>query len=259
MTKDTLSASLGNLEANYPSSTPTPTISTPPSGESSPRPRSRKSSPYRPAVSFSTKKAGVSPAPKDWRGEDNSDDQELDEEDEAMGDKEIRPHYHRPNDGRSSAPLLKDEGGRTSYDSPNGSARPPLMARKSTFRSRSPDVEGSKATKKKYTYAAFFLGVSLISFVIQTETAVYIQDELKWKKAYCMLYVTFLPLMTEFRYLTYRVSQGILPTAPGPYYGRLNSSSCDCRIGGPHGNLSGANTSTLSGLQRKWWNHKIFT
>ena len=189
MTKDTLSASLGNLEANYPSSTPTPTINTPPSSDSSPRPRSRKTSPFKPSASFSAHAASTDPAPKVWRGRSYSNDQGSDEDDEAMADKEIRPHFHRPTDGRSSAPLLKDEGGRVSYDSPNGNVRPTIVAKKSTFRSRSPDLEGPKTTKKKYTYAAFFLILSLISFVIQTETAVYIQDELKWKKAYCMLYV----------------------------------------------------------------------
>ena len=190
MTKETLSASLGNLEANYPSSTPTPTINTPPSGDSSPHPRSRKASPFRPNISFSKHRAGGSPAPKDWREAHRSDEESVDEEDDDMADRESRPHPHRPMDGRASAPLLKDEGIRTSYDSPNGSARPAFVARKSTFRSRSPDLEGSKATKKKYTYAAFFLCVSLVSFVVRTETAVYIQDELKWKKAYCMLYAT---------------------------------------------------------------------
>ena len=193
MTKDTLSASLGNLEANYPSSTPTPTINTPPSSDSSSRPRSRKTSPFRPSASFPAHTASSNPAPKDWRGRSYSNDQGSDEDDEGMADNEIRPQFHRPNSGRSSAPLLKDEGGRISYDSPNGDARPTVVARKSTFRSRSPDLEGSKATKKKYTYAAFFLILSLISFVIQTETAVYIQDDLKWKKAYCMLYVVSRP------------------------------------------------------------------
>jgi hypothetical protein len=48
-------------------------------------------------------------------------------------------------------------------------------------------MEGSSAVRKKYTYAAFFLLLSLVSFVIQTETAVYIQHELKWNKAYAML------------------------------------------------------------------------
>jgi drug/metabolite transporter (DMT)-like permease len=67
--------------------------------------------------------------------------------------------------------------------------RPPLFTRRSTMRSRSPDTQAKLATRKKYTYAAFFLGLSLVSFVIQTETAVYIQHELGWDKAYCMLYV----------------------------------------------------------------------
>lgn len=98
-----------------------------------------------------------------------------------------RPPLHRPTDGRSGVPLLKDERGRTLYDEPDGRARPAFAAQRSTFRSRSPDMEGSSAVRKKYTYAAFFLLLSLISFVIQTETAVYIQHELKWNKAYAML------------------------------------------------------------------------
>ena len=40
---------------------------------------------------------------------------------------------------------------------------------------------------KKYSYAAFFLGLSLVSFVVQTETAGYVKRELGWDKAYCML------------------------------------------------------------------------
>lgn len=108
---------------------------------------------------------------------------------EEMEDR--RPALHRPADGRSHQPLLhKDddiERGRTGYASPDFQERPPLFSRRSTMRSRSPDTQAKLATKKKYTYAAFFLGLSLISFVIQTETAVYIQHELKWNKAYCML------------------------------------------------------------------------
>lgn len=50
-------------------------------------------------------------------------------------------------------------------------------------------MEGSAATKKKYLYASFFLAVSLVAFVVQTETAKYIQDVLGWKKPYAMLYV----------------------------------------------------------------------
>lgn len=38
--------------------------------------------------------------------------------------------------------------------------------------------------------AGICLMISLVSFVVQTETAVYIQHELKWNKAYCMLWLT---------------------------------------------------------------------
>jgi hypothetical protein len=105
-----------------------------------------------------------------------------------MGDR--RPVLYRPTDGRSNQPLLHkddEERGRTGYSSPDPPERPPLFTRRSTMRSRSPDTQAKLATRKKYTYAAFFLGLSLISFVIQTETAVYIQHELGWDKAYCML------------------------------------------------------------------------
>ena len=189
MTKDSLSASLGNLEANYPSSTPTPTINTPPSGESSPRPRSRpgsrRHSPLRPKFADPSHKPDGSRTLKDRESSSGEEDWDLD--DEEMAERESRPPLHRPTDGRSQMPLLKDERGRPSYESPHGSARPAFAARRSTFRSRSPDLEGSAATRKKYTYAAFFLLLSLVSFVIQTETAVYIQHELKWNKAYAML------------------------------------------------------------------------
>lgn len=107
-----------------------------------------------------------------------------------MAERDLRSPLHRPTDGRSHVPLLKDEGGRQSYDAPNGSARPGSGVRRSTFQSISPDMEGSAATKKKYTFAAFFLALSLVTFVIQTETAEYIQHELGWKKAYAMLYLT---------------------------------------------------------------------
>ena len=129
---------------------------------------------------------GKSQAPS-WIPEDERPpDSDLEEEGEEMGD--TRPPLHRPTDGRSHVPLLKDERGRSSYDDPtNGSAGSTFAARRTTFQSLSTDMEGSSAVKKKYTYAAFFLVLSLISFVIQTETAVYIQHELGWNKAYAML------------------------------------------------------------------------
>lgn len=200
MTKDGPSlASLKAPDARYASSTPTPPINTP-SASTSPRspPHSRLPSPSQ-ASSNLARKVRASPPPKsnvipteksrepNWDPkEDAASDSELEEEDGEMADS--RPPLHRPTDTRSQVPLLKDERGRPSYDgSANGSARPAFAARRSTFRSRSPDMAGSAAVRKKYTYAAFFLLLSLISFVIQTETAVYIQHELGWNKAYAML------------------------------------------------------------------------
>lgn len=120
-----------------------------------------------------------------------ADSSDWDSEDDEMDDR--RPPLHRPTDGRSGQPLLHkddDDRGRTGRSESadlEAAARPPVFSRRSTMRSRSPDTQAKLATKKKYTYAAFFLGLSLISFTIQTETAVYIQHELHWDKAYCML------------------------------------------------------------------------
>ena len=199
MTKDgNHLASLKASDASNASSTPTPTINTPSASTSPPSaPRSRLPSPAQPHSNLARKlrasppaKSSAIPAEKsrelNWDPtEDAASDSEL-EDDVEMAD--IRPPLHRPTDGRSQVPLLKDERGRPSYDgSANGSARPAFAARRSTFRSRSPDMEGSAAVRKKYTYAGFFLLLSLVSFVIQTETAVYIQRELGWNKAYAML------------------------------------------------------------------------
>ena len=183
----------GSQEAHNRTNTPTPTVLTPPSTEASHRnsprnPRSGRSSPLR-----SKERRSPTPPPlphptqfdvkgNGWEAGEGSD---IDEDNDF--DMAGRPPLHRPTDGRSQTPLLKDERGRPSYDSPNGSARPAFAARRSTFRSRSPEFEGASATRKKYTFAAFFLVLSLITFTIQTETAVYIQHGLKWKKPYCML------------------------------------------------------------------------
>ena len=109
-----------------------------------------------------------------------------------------RPSMHRPGGTLSHAqmPLLQEDKdytgrGRDSFQDGHGSARPGFAARRSTFRSRSPSFAvPENQTRRKYIYAAFFLVLSLISFVVQTETAVYIQHTLKWKKAYCMLWLT---------------------------------------------------------------------
>lgn len=105
-----------------------------------------------------------------------------------------RPPLHRPTSG---LPLLNDKvhhsrGRSDEHNSHSvGSRRPPFTSRRDTFRSRSPKLQNPQEhTRKKYIYATFFLLVSLVSFVVQTETAVYIQHELKWNKAYCMLWLT---------------------------------------------------------------------
>jgi drug/metabolite transporter (DMT)-like permease len=108
------------------------------------------------------------------------------------------PSMHRPGGdlSHSQMPLLQEdkdhpERGRDSFQDTRGSARPEFASRRSTFRSRSPSFAvPENQTRRKYIYAAFFLVLSLFSFVIQTETAVYIQHTLKWKKAYCMLWLT---------------------------------------------------------------------
>lgn len=70
------------------------------------------------------------------------------------------------------------------------SRRGPAFSRRSTLRSRSPATNARLAARKKYTYAAVFLVVSLVSFCVQTELAAYVQHDLGWNKAYCMLYLT---------------------------------------------------------------------
>ena len=170
---------------------PSPSFNTPSTSPQS-QPSSRRHSPFAPIGTNKTRRSpppsrGSTPIgrrsvilqdPKGFAGDVHSD------EEEGM---EGRPPLLRPTDGRSQTPLLKEERGRPSYDVTNGSARPAFAVRRSTFRSRSPDMQNSSAVRKKYTYAAFFLLLSLISFVIQTETAIYIQKDLGWRKAYAML------------------------------------------------------------------------
>ncbi|KAI0179421.1 hypothetical protein GGR52DRAFT_536116 [Hypoxylon sp. FL1284] len=124
------------------------------------------------------------------------------EDDDEMPDGK-RPAFLRPTDGRSVTPLLKksddDDRGRSRHSGsrptsplalPASMTSRPAFSRQSTMRSRSPDTAARMAARKKYTYAAVFLVVSLISFCIQTELGRYVQHELGWDKAYCMLYLT---------------------------------------------------------------------
>ena len=120
-----------------------------------------------------------------------------DDDDPGM---EGRTNMHGPTGPESHEPLLggasedkQNSSARGRPDTPNelGSARPPPLSRTSTFRSRSPPYAHSEdMVRRKYIYASFFLVLSLVSFVVQTETAVYIQHDLGWNKAYCMMYLT---------------------------------------------------------------------
>lgn len=177
----------GDLSDTSSTAIYTPRSSSPEKTENSQTPStSRRPSPLRslsPNHTLSTKKDTATDC-----GHNSSENIDFYGEEDVNDDMDIRPPLHRPTDGRSQQPLLKDEGrGRTQYESPHGSSRPNFAARRSTFRSRSPDLEGSAATRKKYIIAAFFLLVSLVAFVVQTETAVYIQKTMGWQKAYCML------------------------------------------------------------------------
>ncbi|KAL2869304.1 DMT family transporter [Aspergillus lucknowensis] len=106
-----------------------------------------------------------------------------------------RASMHQQSDDRFHQPLLEDEpsgrisGGGFEYGDAEG--RPMLHhSRRSTMRSKSPDALAKQETRQRYFIASGFLLLSLASFVVQTETAVYIQHDLGWDKPYCMLYLT---------------------------------------------------------------------
>ena len=100
---------------------------------------------------------------------------------------DLRPlKTHRLSTSPSHSPLLA-QGERPSNEFGTRNVRGRSTQR---LKGRDSDELAKAATRKRYTYAAAFLGLSLISFAVQTETAVYIQHDLHWNKAYCMLYFT---------------------------------------------------------------------
>lgn len=115
---------------------------------------------------------------------------DWDEHDAAMPS-DLRKSQEEAERDSHRAPLLgrhskdEDEGIEDSVGTLGRSAH--------TFHERDPVSQAKYETRKKYTYAAITLALSLVSFTVQTETAVYIQHELKWEKPYCMLYVSLLP------------------------------------------------------------------
>lgn len=131
------------------------------------------------------------------RTQDGDGDEKEGSRDESDGgDMSGRPPIRRSSGGLShpNVPLLKEgkpgRGRSDEYDTVE-SRRQHLSSTRNTFRSRSPKLPKSEdQTRTKYVYASFFLLLSLVSFVVQTETAVYIQHQLHWNKAYCMLWLT---------------------------------------------------------------------
>jgi hypothetical protein len=173
------------------------------------RPHSRTPSPFTlvaSSSSLSQRNPGAAPgsaaAARDRTVADRSEEEEETHDDEDFGDwdvdygdsdeddsasdmpSDLRPHRHHDHASRSAQPLLGGNNkDRQSYDSPPR----PSVGRRSTLHERDPAVEARNATRRRYMYAGCFLLLSLVSFAVQTETAVYIQSQLHWEKAYCML------------------------------------------------------------------------
>ncbi|GAO19474.1 uncharacterized protein UV8b_00430 [Ustilaginoidea virens] len=96
-----------------------------------------------------------------------------------------------PPTSRLTTPDAELEAG--CFHPPMTAQHPAAFSRSSLLHSRNPAValEAAKASaRKKYTLAAFFLSVSLVAFCVQTELSAYIQRDLGWGKAYCMMFVT---------------------------------------------------------------------
>lgn len=98
---------------------------------------------------------------------------------------DLRPPSHRPG-SHAHSPLLSSDK-QQGHERQLSPAQSLSHRRSARFHERDPDAMAKAATRKRYTYAACFLAVSLVSFAVQTETAVYIQHNLHWNKAYCML------------------------------------------------------------------------
>ena len=155
------------------------------------RQSSRRSSPaFIPSDTYRSKEKERLYDPSAGAGLDGREDSSEFEQVEAEGMPSDLRHSMDDNDKyHYNQPLLSEDKSRHSYDSEAAGRRRPDLASRRSSRFRATDLEEAarKATKKRYTYAACFLFISLISFAVQTETAVYIQHDLHWNKAYCML------------------------------------------------------------------------
>lgn len=139
----------------------------------------------------------------------NDPDSALDHDLDLEADRDLDHDHAQQERGRSyqnnyysnianqpSSPILSPSNSRRGSRHTNaslsasGTHRRSAFSRRSTLRSRSPATNARLAARKKYTYAAVFLLISLVSFCVQTELAAYVQHDLGWNKAYCMLYLT---------------------------------------------------------------------
>jgi hypothetical protein len=208
---------------------------------------SRQASPFEqlshPDSFAANKRAGKG---KDIDDDDESDFDPWDDDIEGasgVNDPDM-PSDHRVGRSSQNLPLLAgDKQG--DYEERDVSTH----TRHSRFREQDSDQIAKQATKKRYTYAACFLVVSLISFAVQTETAVYIQHNLGWKKPYCMLYES--PFVYARNTLTNTFLLAISHTAHGQSYGQHNSSSFASKNLNSHGRNSGAAMFPSSARQRK--------
>jgi hypothetical protein len=161
---------------------------------------SRQASPFEqlphPDNFSENRKAGKG---KEVEEDDESDFDPWDDDIEGASgvDDPNMPSDHRAGRSSQNLPLLAgDKQG--DYEERDASTH----TRHSRFREQDPEQLAKQATKKRYTYAACFLVVSLISFAVQTETAVYIQHNLGWKKPYCMLYDHSADVLQDLHLLT---------------------------------------------------------
>ena len=124
-----------------------------------------------------------------YDGEDGSDSDEDDLAHLESGELAEMPSdlRHSMDDDKANHrdPLLANNRSRPSYD--RTTSRPSMASRRSSMKELDPEALAQHTTRKRYTYAAGFLLVSLVSFAVQTETAVYIQHNLRWNKAFCMM------------------------------------------------------------------------
>ncbi|KAI1747274.1 hypothetical protein F4782DRAFT_521614 [Xylaria castorea] len=158
---------------------------------------------------------------------DTDDDTDTD----TMSDRS-RPPLLRPTDSHSGMPLLEKDDDRERLGHSHGSdsldsrATTPLpapavstsaaaraLSRTSGVRSQSSAVQVRAAARRKYVTAGAFLVVCLVAFVLQTELGRYVQHELGWNKAYCMLYLTHgsWALLWPTQLLVLRLQQRKLP------------------------------------------------